>query len=833
MTPLSTVRGLLRHPGFTAAAVLTLALGLGATTAIFSVVYGVLLKPLPYPDAHELVSLRHTAPGFAAILGRTPDDSFGLGESMYVTYREENRVFEHVALWDNSERTLTGLGEPEQLKVLAVTVDTLQTLGVQAALGRGFADAEYTLGAAEGPDPVIVSYAFWQRRLGGDEAALGRAFSLDTRLVQVVGIMPQGFRFLDWRPQPDVISAIRTDGSQIAMTTPSFSYPLRLSPPNFAGFARLKDGVTLEEANADVARLLSLWLDAWPSGQRSREEVAAWRFTPALRPLQSDVVGGIAGMLWVLMGTVGAVLLIACANIANLLLARADARRQELAIRAVLGASPRQIAGELLRESLVLGAVGGALGLALAYAGLEVLAAIAPANLPRVAEIAVGPPVLAFAVAVAVVSSLAFGSIPAVKHALSSGGRLGMQARGASASTERNRTRSALIVVQVALALVLLVGAGLMIRTFQALAAVDSGFTDPEKVQVTRIFIPSAAIVERERYTLVYREALERIAALPGVAAAGFSSRVPLDGNAAGRGAIAIEDRPDAAGEPLSTRRFMSVTPGYFEALGTRLVAGRGLTWADMDDARPVVLVSANLARELWTEPQAAIGKRIRLGTGNAAWQEIIGVMQDVHWEGLHEPPPAAVYSRLTTRGTDLRGVTYAIRSERAGAETFADEVREAVRASHPDIVITVRTMQNIYSDSLARTSFMLVLLAIAGTMALFLSVVGIYGVISYIVSQRTREIGIRLALGARPPAVKRMFVLYGVVVAMIGMAVGLGAAAGLTRFLASQLFQVRPLDLPTYVAVVGVLLTAVSLAAYLPARRAANLDPAETLRAE
>ncbi len=830
-----TARGLLRHPGFTAAAVLTLALGLGATTAIFGVVYGVLLKPLPYPDAHELVSLRHTAPGFAANFGGTPDDAFGLGESMYVTYREENRVFEHVALFNNSERTLTGLGEPEQLRVLAVADGTLQALGVQPALGRGFSDAEYTLGAAEGSDPVIVSYAFWQRRLGGEESALGRAFSLDTRPVQVVGIMPPGFRFLDLQPQPDVISAIGTDGSQIAMTTASNPYTLRLAPPNFAGFARLKDGVTLEEANADVARLLSLWLDAWPSGQRSREEVAGWGFTPALKPLQTDIVGSVAGMLWVLMGTVGAVLLIACANIANLLLARADARRQELAIRTALGAGRRRIAGELMRESVVLGAIGGVAGVGLAHAGLRLLAAFAPPNLPRTGDIAISAPVLAFAAVTALIASLAFGSIPAIKHAFGGDTRLG--ARGATATPERNRTRSVLIVVQVALALVLLVGAGLMIRTSQALSSVDPGFRDPGDIQATRIFIPFAAIRDSERYSRVYREALERIAALPGVTAAGYGYAygVPLEGGGS-TGTISVDGRSNAAGELLPIRRFLSASPGYFEALGTRLIAGRHLEWADIEDRRTVALVSASLARELWGEPQAAIGQQIRSTSllGGAAFShEIIGVTQDVYQDGQHRPPPSTVYTPLITEGTDLRGVTYAIRSDRAGAESFADEVRQAIWASHPDIVVTVRTMQDVYSASLARTSFMLVLLAIAGTMALFLSVVGIYGVISYIVSQRTREIGIRLVLGAKPPGVKRIFVVYGLTVAIIGMVVGLAAAAGLTRFLASQLFQVRPLDLPTYVAVVGVLLAAVSLAAYLPARRAANLDPAETLRAE
>ncbi|HEU4616443.1 MAG TPA: FtsX-like permease family protein, partial [Gammaproteobacteria bacterium] len=525
----------------------------------------------------------------------------------------------------------------------------------------------------------------------------------------------------------------------------------------------------------------------------------------------------------------------------------------ELAIRAALGAGRRRIAGELLRESFVLGALGGAVGLGLADAGLELLAAFAPPNLPRVPDIAVGPAVLAFAAAAALVSSLAFGSIAAVKHALGSDGLFGASARGASvfgrsasgaimfggsargasASRGRNRTRSALIVVQVALALVLLVGAGLMIRTFRALTAVDAGFSDPKSVEVASIFIPFAAIQDAARYTRVYREVLDRIEALPGVTAAGIGG-VPLQGPGM-RGAISVEGRPDAAGGSPPTRRFMSVTPGYFDALGTRLVVGRDLAWNDLEQVRNVVLVSENLARELWSEPRAAIGKRIRWAgrDGPGAWREIVGVTEDVHEDGLDRPPPPIVYTPLITEGTDLRGATYLIRSVRAGTESFTDEVRQAVWSSHPDIVVTVRTLHDVYSGSFARTSFMLVLLAIAGAMALLLSVVGIYAVISYVVSQRSREIGIRLALGAQAPAVKRMFVLQGLAVAAAGLAVGLVGAAVFSRFLASQLFGVRPVDAATYVAVLAVLLAAASLAAYLPARRAARLDPAETLRTE
>jgi predicted permease len=822
LTPLSisglrqTARALRRHRNFTAAAVLTLALGIGATTAIFSVVYGVLIKPLPYPDADRLVSVRHTARGIDTAM-------YGISGSMLVTYNDENSVFEHLGTWGESGYALTGGDQPEQIRGVSVTDGTLQALGVQPLLGRWFTADEYAAG--EGADSVILSYGLWQRRFGADPFVLSRTVSLDSEPAQVVGVMPAGFRFLDL--SPDVIRAERRDSSQ----------PLVVGRLNGGpGIARLKPGVTLAAANADLARLLPIWLDAWPEARPGfREQVVSWRIAPAVMPLKDEVVGGVAGMLWVLMGTVGAVLLVACANIANLLLARADARRQELGIRAALGASRARIAAELLRESLALGAIGGVVGLALAYVGLQLLAPFAPANLPRVEDIGVGPAVLGFAVAASLVSSLLFGAIPAVKHALGSATLLTPAARGASASRERNRTRGVLIVVQVAFALVLLVGSGLMIRTFLALTAVDPGFRQPETVQLARIWIPPALIMDAERWTPLYREILERIAALPGVSAVGYGGAVPGGGGTSGGlpfgPALAVEDRPDL-GQALAVSTG-GVSPGYFEALGTRIVAGRDLVWSDVDERRPVTVVSENLARELWGEPLAALGKRIRWNA-SGPWLEIVGVTQDIYYS-LYRPASRSMHQPIVpVRGDGLRTTTYVIRSDRAGTESLANEIRQAVWASNPDLTVyEVRTLQQHYSDSLARTSFMLVLLAISGVMALFLSVVGIYGVISYIVSQRTREIGIRLAFGAQQDAVKRMFVRYAFAVAAIGIALGLGGAAAFSRFLSSLLFGVPPLDLTTYLAVIGVLLAAVLLAAYLPARRAAKLDPMETLRAE
>ncbi|HEX5047598.1 MAG TPA: ABC transporter permease [Gammaproteobacteria bacterium] len=810
-----TLRGLARRPAFTFAAVLTLALGIGATTAIFSVVYGVLLKPLPYPDPDRLVSVRHTN-GLTSTL-------VGIADSMFVTYAQENRVFEYLGGWGENTLALTGAGEPEQIRSVSVGEGVLEALGVQPVLGRWFSADEYASGAA-GVNLVILSYGLWQRRFGGDPSVLGRTLSLNSEPAQVVGVMPKGFRFLS--STPDVILGPRRDAAP--------ARPLTLGRLNAPGIARLKPGVTVAEANADLARMLPIWLDAWPEPRPGfRDEVIGWRIVPAVRPLKDEVVGGVAGMLWVVMGTVGTVLLIACANIANLLLARADARRHELAIRAALGAGRGKIAAELLRESLVLGALGGAAGLALASAALELLAAFAPPHLPRVEDIGLGPAVLAFAAAASLVSSLAFGAIPALKHALASGSRVGPATRNASASREHNRTRGVLIAVQVAFALVLLVGAGLMIRTFVALIAVDPGFRDPAKIQLAQIWIPPALILDAERWTGVYREIGERIAALPGVSAVGFGGGLPGGGGSGGvftGPALSVEDRPETGESvPVSVGGF---SPGYFAALGTRFVAGRDLAWTDVDRRARVALVTENLAREVWGEPRAALGKRIRTNAADE-WSEVVGVTQDVFWS-LYQPPAPHVSTPIVPVRNGLRTTTYVIRSDRAGTESLANEIREAVWASNPDLTVyEVRTLADRYRDSLARTSFVLVLLAISGAMALILSVVGIYGVISYIVSQRTREIGIRLALGAQADAVKGLFVRYALAVSAIGIAAGLAGAAALSRWMTSLLFEVRPLDPATYAAVLGVLVGAVLLAAYLPARRAAKLDPAETLRAE
>jgi putative ABC transport system permease protein len=780
----------------------------------------VLIKPLPYPNAHELVSIWHNAPGLR------PDD-VAASPTMYLTYRDESRTFQNIGLWSTGGQSVTGLGEPEQVRTAFVTYGMLQALGVQPMLGRWFSEADEAP-STTGPDPVILTYGYWQRRFGGDASAIGRSMTIDSRPSQVVGVMPEGFRFPNF--DPEMILVQRYDRSRLS-----------LSGFGALGLARLKPGVTLAQANADVERMVPIWLNAWPAPTGAAREVFEnWRVAPALRPLKNDVVGNVANMLWVIMGTIGIVMLIACANVANLMLVRADGRRQEFALRAALGAGRGHIAREVFVESIVLGVFGGATGLGLAYAGLSLLRTIGPSNLPRLQEISVDPLVIAFVITASLLSSLLFGSIPALRHTSRIGSNLGGGARGASPSREHHRTRNALVIVQVALALVLLVSSGLMIRTFVALRNVDPGFVRAAEIQTARIWIPAFLIREPERFTRVQHDVLDKIAAIPGVVSAAFVSSVPMDGRAS-RAPLVVEDRTYAAGETPPFRRFKNVSPGYFKTMGTAMMAGRDIAWTDIYGRSKVAVVSENLARELWGEPTAAIGKRIREAgpVERAVWREIIGVVRDVHEDGPHQSAPATVYWPVmresfggNTDGTSA--IAYVIRSERAGSESLLSEVQQAVWSVNANLpVFLVSTMAQLYDRALAQTSFTLVMLAIAGTMALALGLIGIYGVIAYAVSQRTREIGIRMALGAEQHELKRMFVRHGLWLAAIGVAIGLAAAAGVTRFMSSLLFGIDSLDPMTYAAVLLVLLAAAVLASYVPARRASSVDPVDAMKVD
>ena len=821
------LRGMRRRPGFTLAVVLTLALGIGANTAIFGVVDGVLIKPLAYPNAGELVSIKHVAPGLNV-------SELRMSATQYFTYREEGRVFQQIGLYGDGGRTITGVAEPEQARALFVTYDVLQALGVKPQLGRIFTEADSKPGAGPYAPVVVLTHAYWQRRFGGDRGVIGRRLIADSIPTEVIGVMPEGFRFLDMEPAAEVITLITLDRSR-----------QRIGGFGYWSLARLKPGLTAADANADIARMLPIWLNAWPTPPNTggRQEYEKWTITPVVQPLKDEVVGGVGDMLWILMATIGMVLLIACANVANLMLVRSESRRQEFAVRTALGAGRGDIAREVLAESVVLSIIGGALGVALAYAALTLVVATAPTTLPRVEDISLDPRVVAFALVVSLLSSVLFGALPALKHAAQHGAPIAGAARGASTSRERQRTRNALVVVQVALALVLLVASGLMIRTFVALLNVEPGFAAAADVQTARVWVPPSQVTDLERVTRLQHEILDKVAALPGVKAAAFASAVPLEGPLrVSLAPVFVEGKDPAPGTTPPLRRMKTVSPGYFAAIGTRLIAGRDITWNDIYGRVKVAIVSENFARELWGSPAAALGHRVRdsVPASGDGWRQIIGVVEDVHEDALYQAAPAFVYwpTMMENFGGNtlftMRAVNLVIRSNEAGRESLLNGVRSAVSSVNSSMpVFLVRTMKDLYDQSMARTSFALIMLAIAAAMALALGVIGIYGVIAYVVAQRSREIGIRLALGAAPAALMRMFVGQGLVLTAVGAGVGLVTAIALTQWMSSLLFGVGRLDPATYAAVLGVLAMAAAMASYVPARRAAAIDPVETLTAE
>jgi predicted permease len=827
------LRALRHNPVFTVVALLTIVIGIGANTAVFSVVNSVLLRPLRYPQSERLVALRQFAPGAAGLASFA--DGLLLSPSMYFTYSDHNRSFQSLGVWVTNTANVTGLAEPEQVRVALVSDGVLQALDVPPVLGRWLNAQDQMARGAEpggfaGPSTtVMLSYGYWQRRFGGDRSVIGRNIIVDSRPREIVGVMPRQFQIVN--ADVDLIQPVAFDRSRMI-----------LAGFGFQGIARLKPGVTIEQANADLTRLLPVWMDSWSNGPGTNPHIyEKWKITPAIRSLKDDVVDNIGDILWVVMSTIGLVMLIACANVTNLLLVRAESRQQELAVRAALGAGWGRMVRGLLVESVILGLAGGALGIGVATAGLQLLVAIGPANLPRLTEISFDSRALLFTLLLAVLSGLLFGLIPAVKYAGPKiSAALGSAGRTASVSRQRHRTRNLLVVGQVALALVLLVSAGLMIRTFQALRTVDPGFTSPAQLQTLRTVIPPSLIQDAERVTRTQNDILDKLAAIPGVTSVGFANGMPMEGSIANWDSIYAEGQTIAPNEIPPLRLYKYVSPGFFHAAGTRLVAGRDLTWAEVYGFRSEALVSENLAREMWGSPAAAVGKRIREFPG-MPWLEVIGVVQNVFENGLQEKAPEIVYWPTLGRGyfptprpTARPDATFVIRSDRAGTESFVDQIRQAVWSVNASLpVAQVRTMQEIYDRSMARTSFTLVMLGIAGAMALVLGVIGLYGVIAYAVSQRRREIGIRLALGAEPSELKRMFVRHGLTLACIGVAIGLGAAAGLMHLMKSLLFGISPLDPLTYAAVPIVLVAAAVLASYLPARRAAAVDPVEALKAE
>ncbi len=812
------VRRLLRSPMFTLITLITLAAGVGANIAVFSVVEGVLLKPLAYPHPEELVGVWHTAAGLNM-------DLVNMAPSNYFIYREQGRVFQDIGLYQGDSVSLTGHGSPEHVPALDVTDGLLPVLGIAPMLGRGFNRADTT---PNGPSTVILDYGYWQRRFGGDRNIVGQSITLDGKPHQIIGVMPRNFHFLDW-DEPALFLPLQFDRSKT--TLGQFSYE---------GIARLKPGVTLEAANADIARMLpTVWTSFPPPPGFSIDLFHKARIGPRVRPLQQDVIGDVSQLLWVLMGSIGVVLLIACANVANLLLVRAEGRHQELAVCAALGASRWRIAREFLLESVLLGLAGSGLGLGLAWGALRLLVAIAPQGLPRLHDIGIDLPVLAFTLLVALGCSIFFGSIPALRYAsarmgtgLREGGRTVSQGR------ERHRTRNILVVIQVSLAFVLLVCSGLMIRTFRALTHVSPGFSDPSTIQTLQISIPEAEVPDSGNVVHMQQAMLNKIAAIPGVSSAAYANSVPMDGGQ-WQDPVFAQDHNYADGSMPPLRLFKFASPGYFATMGIPVIAGRDFAWEDDYQRLPVAIVSEKLAREFWGTPLQALGKQIRVSSKDD-WRRVVGVVGDVHDDGMSKDAPTTAWWPIrmsnfeSSRDNTRRWVTFAIRTPRAGSESLVNDVRQAIWSVDANLpVAEVRTEAFLYNRSMARTSFTLAMLGLAAGIALLLGLVGLYGVVAYSATQRRREIGIRIAMGAQRKDITGLFVRQGLLLAGCGVVCGLAVALGVTRLLASLLFHTSPLDPVTYTGACVALCGAAALASYVPSRRTASVNPVEALRAE
>jgi predicted permease len=817
------LRRLRKSPGFGITVLLTLAIGIGANTAVFTVVDNILLKPLPYPQPEQLVSVWLHAPGAAGLTNFA--EGLRLSPSMYLTFAEHNRTFQSIGVWISGTANVTGIAQPEEVHTTNISDGVLQALNVPPAAGRWILTPDQLPRSHE---VAMLSYGYWQRRFGGDPSVIGRNIQVDSQAREIVGVMPRGFEVMN--QDFDLLIPLAFDPRHQILA--GFGYN---------GIARLKADVTVGEADADIARMLNIWMDSWTNGDGGDPHFyKTWKISGAIRPMKQEVIGNVGSVLWAVMGTIGVVLLIACTNVANLLLVRAEGRQQELSIRAALGAGRTRIAREVLSECVLLAVIGGVAGIGIAEAGLRLLAAIGPANLPRLNEISLDARSIAFTLGIALVSALLFGTIAALKSmrpaaslALASAGRT------ASISRERQRGRNLLVIAQVAMAMVLLISAVLMIRTLVALRGVDPGFADANHVETLRITIPQQLVSDAQTTMRVENSIADKLAAIPGASSAGLARDVPMDAIDPAWNNIFIEGKNDAAGS-APMRLFNYVAPGYFHTAGTRLVAGRDYTWDDIYGLRAVGIVSENLARESWGSAPAAIGKHFRI-MPTQSWIEVVGVAQDVHQNGVDEEAPATVYwpvmLKLPWANNSIdteRSVTFVVHSARAGTESLRSEIQQAVRRVNGNLpVASMQTLGELYNRSMARTSFTLVMLAIAGAMALALSLIGIYGLISYAVSQRTREIGVRMALGAPKSELRWMFVRSALVLTGIGIAFGFAAAFAVSRLMSTLLFGVSPFDPFSYAAVPLILAGAAALASFLPASRVVAINPVDALKAE
>jgi predicted permease len=807
-------RALLRKPGFAGVAMLTLGLGIGSVVTIFTLVNAILLQPLPYPEADGIVEIQHHAPGLDL-----PNLNNSAGT--LTMYREAADFFSAVAAVNNTRRVLTGLDRPEEVELLAVSHEFFDVFLTQPAMGRPFGPSDQVPGAT----PVaILLWEEWQGRYGGDPDILGKTLQLDGVTTEIVGVMPRDFELV--QPGPIALAAF-PDPENLFGTFGT------------NGIARLAPGVSLEQAQTQLTALQARIPERFPDITAETLEGFGW--SASVSTLQEQLVEDVATTLWLLLGTVGFVLLIACANVANLFLVRAEDRQKEIAVRAAMGAGRGQVAASFVRESLVLGVSGGVLGVLVALVGVELLLAFGPEDVPRLQEAGLTPGVLSFAALLSIGTGVLLGLLPMTRYsARSFTGILRDGGRGSTAGRGRNRARSALVMSQLALALVLLVGSGLMFRSFAQLRKVELGFVPADVLTVGVRVGESMSLQEAARF---YQDLRERVAGLPGVEAVGVGTQVPLGSGNSNGGSFYMESRPRGDEDLPPVAMYRAASPGYFASLGIPVLEGRDMQPADLDGSFARVWVDEYFA-ETFLDGNA-LGERITWHGGDEEvdqsewpWAVVTGVVGDVKQFGLREDPAGNAYFPLLAGDLgypdlQLGFLTVKVRpgqDEAALTPAIRDEVS---RLNGQVPVIRVRTMDDVVAAAMGGESITLVLLGIAAGMALFLGSIGLFGVISYVVSQRTREIGVRIALGAEQGEVSGMVLKQGLAVAGAGVVLGLAAAFGLTRVMGSILYEVSTTD-PLTFAVAPILLLGVSaLATWLPARRASRVDPVKSLREE
>jgi predicted permease len=804
------LRGLRRSPGFTAAALVTLALGIGATAAIFSVVRAVLLAPLPYAEPDRRVMIWSRWVGF---------DKTWLSNQEVADYAAQSRTLSAVAAWAGGQQNLTGDGTPLRVGVGAVTANTFDVLGARPLLGRTIRAEE---DVPKGPPVVVLGYRLWQSHYGGDPAILGRKVLLDDVPFEVIGVMPDGFRL------PTDFTEDAAEPSELWRPIQFDMSALQRGSHGYYGAAVLAPGQTAASASDELRTLTRSWTDQglYP---------AAMEFGAFAVPLDEEIRGGVRPALWILSGAVLFLLLIACSNVASLLLVRGDARLREMALRTAVGAPPSRLVRQLFTESLLLAVGGAVIGLLVAAAGLRTLVALDPTSLPPLAPVTLDGSVVIFALTLGVATTVLFGLLPALRTLrLNLVDALREGSQQATVGSGRQRLRGALVAAEVALAVILIVGAGLMLRTLSALGRIDLGF-NPDQVLTMRLSVPAARYDTAEKVVDFYRELIERVRALPGVQSAGVVRVLPLATTIGdfGLDIEGYEERPGANAKG----DWQIVSDGAFEAMGMRLVRGRWFTAADTAGTQPIAVINETMARQYWREGEA-VGGRLRVGSMKNPWATVVGIVGDERHNGVTGLVKEKFYIphgqwHVVTGGNLVRNAFIVVRSA-SDPLALAGPVRGEVAAIDSSVpVANVRSMRDVVSASLATPRLTGFLLGTFAAIALLLSAVGLYGVLAYLVARRTHEIGIRLAIGADRGQVVRMVLRQGLTLAAIGLVVGVVVAAGLTRMMGSVLYEVTPGDPWTYGAVGAGLLAVAVAASALPAFRAARVSPVVALRSE